>query len=108
MTQGQILTFTIIARYYYALYSAKVVGFAVIGDQSFTFHRDRLIIANMIIKRLKCYDPSAENNCLTWEQIYSLMQNLMQILGMCGDPYTLSESDTTCCDPMSGVTILNP
>lgn len=108
MTQGQIVTFTIIARYYYALYSAKVVGYSLIGDPSFEYHRTRLIIADGIIDQLKCYDPDSETNCLTWDEMYSLMQNLMQILGMCGDPYTLSESDTTCCDPLEGVTILNP
>lgn len=108
MTQGQIVTFTIIARYYYALYSAKVVGYALIGDPTFGYHRQRLIIANMIIKRLKCYDSDAEDNCLTWEQMYSLMQNIMQILGICGDPLSVAESDATCCDPLDGVTILNP
>lgn len=108
MTQGQIVTFTIIARYYYALYSAKVVGYALIGDPAFACHRTNLIVANGIIKRLKCYNPDTEDNCLTWEEMYSLMQNLMQILGMCGDPYTLASSDTTCCDPLEGVTILNP
>lgn len=108
MTQGQILTFTIIARYYYARYVACIVGLALIGDPSFGEHRDKMIVANMILKRLKCYNPDAEDNCLTFDQVYSLMQNLMKILGVCGDPYTLVESDTTCCDPLEGVTILNP
>lgn len=108
MTYGQIITFTIIARYYYALYSAKVVTFGLIGDPTFLWHRERLIIANMIIKRLKCYNPDAEDNCLTFDQMYTLMQNLMQILCIKGDPKSVSESDTTCCNPIAGKTILNP
>lgn len=108
MTYGQILTFTIIARYHYALYSARVVTYGVIGDPVWPYHRTRLILANALLKRLKCYDPDAENNCLTEEQVYTVIQQLMQLLGMCGDPQSLAESDTTCCSPIAGYTILNP
>lgn len=107
MTQAQILTFTIIARCCYARYSAMVVGCAIIGDPAFAYHRQRLIIANMILKRLKCYNPDAEDNCIEWTEMYSLMQILMQILGMCGDLYALESSDTTCCATDAGITILN-
>lgn len=108
MTKAQIVTFVIIARVYYARYSAVVVGFDIANDPAFSYHRERLIFANLIIKRLKCYDPEAENNCLTWDQAWTLIQNLMSILGICGDPYTLSGSDTNCCNPIYGLTILNP
>ncbi len=106
MTQGQIVTFIIIARYYYALYSAKVVKFALIGDSAFECHRTKLILVNSLIKRLKCYNPDAEDNCLTEDQVYSAMQLIMQILGIKGDLMSLEESDTTCCSPIAGLTIL--
>lgn len=106
MTKGQIITFIIIARYYYALYSAKVVKFALIGDKEFECHRKKLIIVNSLIKRLKCYDPDAETNCLTEEQVYSTIQLIMQILGIKGDPMSLEEADDTCCSPIAGLTIL--
>jgi len=108
MTYGQILQFTIVSRYYYALYSARVVTLGVIGDPTWSYHRTRLILANALIKRLKCYNPDATDNCLTEDQIYTIIQQLMQLLGMCGDPQSLAEADTTCCSPIAGYTILNP
>lgn len=107
MTQGQIITFCIIARCCYARFAASVGALGSIGDESFSEKKIQLILVNSFMKTIKCYNPDATGNCLTVDDITVMINRVMEILGLCGDPLSLEESDTICCNPLNGVTIVN-
>lgn len=108
MTKGQILTYCIIARCAYAKYAAKVALLGLIGDISFGECRINLILVNKYIKILTCYDPSLTTNCISSDDIMLVINRVSEILGLCGDPLSLDETTSNCCDPLYGVTIANP
>lgn len=108
MTKGQIITFLIIARCCFAKWAVLVGTMGITGDPEFESQKRGLILANSYMKALKCYDPDAENNCLTSDEIFDIINRLSEILGLCGDPLSLTESNSDCCNVLNGVTILNP
>lgn len=108
MTQGQIVTFLIIARCAYVKMAVRVGSLFRIGDPAFDDQKIQLVLCNSYMKTLKCYNPGTENNCLTIDDIRNMMNRVMQILGLCGDLESLTESDASCCDPLNGIVIFNP
>lgn len=108
MTKGQYITFLIIARFYYGKFAVKVGFLGLYGDLTFKVCRTKLLLVNEWIKMLQCYDPDATDNCFDATDAKLLVDRISETLGMCGDPVSLDESDATCCDPLNGVTIINP
>lgn len=107
MTKGQIITYCIIARCCFAKFAATVGTLGIIGDPTFINQRLNLIVARGLLKIIQCYDPDAENNCLTNDEIFIMINRLNEILGLCGDPLGLVENNSDCCNPVFGATIVN-
>lgn len=107
MTQGQIVTYCIIARCCWAKWAVRVGLLGLMGDPSFAEQKRQLILARMLLKTVECYNPDAENNCITSDDILLFINKISELIGSCGDAQSLDESDAACCDPLNGVTIVN-
>ncbi len=108
MTYGQIVTLSIIAKCYWAKWSVKVGLLGVIGDPEFEEQKALLQLCYSFIETIECYNPDAVDNCLTLEEIEIIIGRILVLLGICGDPYSLAESSTDCCDPLHDATLVNP
>ena len=107
MTKGQIVTYCIIARCCFAKFAVCVGTLGLIGDPAFAEQKRNLLLVRSFLKTIACYDPDAENNCLTNDDIFILINRVSEIPGLCGDPLSLAESNADCCNPLNGVTIAN-
>jgi hypothetical protein len=107
MNQAQVTYFYTAARCCWSKYVAKAVAMARICDPSAKQLMVNSVVVNRLLATVECYNPQAENNCLSWEEMEMIMNKIMSILGLCGTLENLPEADNGCCNCLDNVELLN-
>lgn len=66
-------------------------------DKAYYDLREKLLLIRAMMKRLKCYDPEAEGNCLTYDETVTMVDYMARELGICGSYLNIEETSVSCC-----------
>lgn len=95
LTEGQINSFNIMALNKLVLFGERTVDLSNIGDKTFKDKNNLLDLLNAMLSVTANYDPLAITNCLTYTEIFNLMQFIDLKLEVAADFDNLPETPIT-------------
>lgn len=63
------------------------------GKKNLTCLKWKLLLLNVYIEIVECYDLNSENNCFTEDELKQLFDDVSSLTGLCFQPYGYSYKD---------------
>lgn len=92
LTVGQINSFNIMALNKLVLLGDRTVDLSNIGDKTFEDRKNLFLLLNAMLSTTANYDPLTTTNCLTYIEIFDLIQFIDRKLEVSADFDNLPET----------------